>query len=600
MCGIAGCVLTARASQSGAIDATRRMVTHMHARGPDADGVWFGEGVVLGHRRLAILDLDARANQPMVSADGRYTIVFNGEIYNFHELRAALDGAGVAFSTMSDTEVLLALFARDGERMLSRLRGMFAFVIWDRLSRRAFVARDAYGIKPLYIAETADGVLFASQVRALLETEKVSRAPCARGQAGYWLLGSVQEPYTWYQDIQALPAGHFAWIDSGRMGTPKRWWDIAAAWREAPTKIPPSAEVRERTRVALKASVAAHLVADVPVGVFLSGGIDSGALAGLMLEAGARDLQGITIAFDEFAGTQNDEAPVAARLAAHYGITHHVRRVTREEFTSDLPLILAAMDQPSVDGINSWYAAKAVAELGLKVVVSGVGGDELFQGYRSFHQLPRLVWAWGPLSRLPGAMALANMTMGWQAVRTSNARWRNVPDWARNIPGAWWLRRGLFSPSDLPNLMGQDLAAEGLQGFSPVRWLDQMSGRLADDGRLAVGQIESTTYMRNQLLRDSDWASMAHGVELRTPLVDAWLLRDLQPLLGAFHQFPNKRLLAEAPAKSLPEAIIARSKTGFSIPVQRWLEQLGKADFGGSPSHGWSRVVARAYGGGGF
>ena len=361
------------------------------------------------------------------------------------------------------------------------------------------------------------------------------------------------------------------------------------------TDAPSAGEVRERTRTALRASVAAHLVADVPVGVFLSGGIDSGALAGLMVEAGATNLQGITLAYDEFAGTHDDEAPLAATLAAHYGIQHHVRRVAHDEFSADLPRILAAMDQPSVDGINTWYATKAVAQLGLKVVVSGVGGDELFQGYPSFKQLPRLVSAWSTASSLPGAMPLARAAMGWQAQRSGNARWRYLPDWARTMQGAWWLRRGLFSPADLPALMGADLAAAGLQGFSPEAWVGQMSGPLAFDGKLAVGQIESTTYMRNQLLRDSDWASMDHSVELRTPLVDAWLLRDLQPLLGALSQFPNKRLLAEAPTKPLPEALINRPKTGFGIPVQKWLKQIGHASAGAGPSNAWAREVANFY-----
>ena len=597
MCGLIA--LLGAPDSAFSVETLQPALKHMHRRGPDAEGIWQNPGVWLGHRRLAIQDLDMRSSQPMHSACGRYVIVFNGEIYNFPALRVDLLANGVQFRTTSDTEVLLALFALEGPAMLPRLRGMFAFVIWDRTTRRAFAARDPYGIKPLYYALTPDGVLMASQVRALLATGLVSRAPCARGQATFWLLGSVSEPHTWYQDVKALPAGHCAWVDEGRMGTPVCWWDVAAAWRDAPATLPSLGEVRERTRAALRASVAVHLVADVPVGVFLSGGIDSGALAGLMVEAGATNLQGITLAYDEFAGTNDDEAPLAAQLAAHYGIQHHVRRVSHDEFSADLPRILAAMDQPSVDGINTWYATKAVAELGLKVVVSGVGGDELFQGYRSFKQLPQLVSAWAPVSRLPGAMPLAQEIMDMQARRSGTARWRYMPDWARTIPGAWWLRRGLYSPAELPALMGADLAAEGLQGFSPDAWVGQMSGAIPCVKKLAVGQIESTTYMRNQLLRDSDWASMDHSVELRTPLVDAWLLSDLQPMLGAFKQFPNKRLLAEAPAKPLPEDLITRRKTGFGIPVQKWLEQMGNTSDGVGPSQAWARELVRRYDGGG-
>lgn len=596
MCGIAGLISTPEMGGASAGEPVQRMMDSMRPRGPDAEGVWVREGIAFGHRRLAILDLDARANQPMASADGRYTIVFNGEIYNFRELRRQLEADGVAFRTTSDTETLLALFSREGEGMLPRLRGMFAFALWDAQSRRTLLARDPYGIKPLYIAQTKRGVLLASQVRALIATGLVSQQPCPRGQAGFWMMGSVPEPHTWYRDIQALQAGHCVWVEQGLLGVSRRWWNVADEWRDAPVVTLPEVEVRQRVRAALRASMAAHLVADVPVGVFLSGGIDSGALAGLMQEAGARGLQGVTIAYDEFAGSHHDEAPVAATLAAHYGIRHHVRRVTREEFRADLPRILAAMDQPSVDGINTWYASKAVAELGLKVVVSGVGGDELFQGYSSFRQLPRLVSAWEAASRVPGAMALARAACKAQARRTGNNRWRHVPDWARTIAGAWWLRRGVFSPEDLPALMGEDLAAEALQGFTATAWVQAMVGTQPQDRRLALGQIESTTYLRNQLLRDSDWASMDHSVELRTPLVDAWLLRELRPLLDKFWKFPQKRLLAEAPAKSLPAALINRPKTGFGIPIERWLKKPQSVGGARGPRNSWAHEVARAYG----
>lgn len=564
----------------------------MRPRGPDDAGLWQEDGVLLGHRRLAILDLDHRAAQPMSSPDGRHVIVYNGEIYNFRDLRRGLETEGHSFRTTSDTEVLLALFALHGAAMLPLLRGMFAFVIWDRETRRAFAARDPYGIKPLFYTETDHGSLIASQVKALLATGQVSRQPDARGQAGFWMLGSVPEPHTWFLDIKALPAGHFLWIEDGRLGEPRCWHEIGKAWRAVAMNPVSDDEVRYQVRAALRETVHRHLVADVPVGVFLSGGIDSGSLAGLMVEAAAGRMEGVTIAYDEFAGGDQDEAPLAAQIAKHYGISHHVRRVTRKEFLGDLPRIFEAMDQPSIDGINTWYASKAVAERGLKVVVSGVGGDELFQGYESFTQLPRLVNRWRRLSQVPGMRAAARLGGLIQAKRSGNARWRHAGNWAGSIAGAWWLRRSLHAPDELPNLMGRALAEEALRGFQAEQWLQDMVGPLPTDHRLALGQIESMTYLRNQLLRDSDWSSMDHSVELRTPLVDAHLLAHVLPFLGTFARFPHKTLLAEAPSSPLPRAIIERRKTGFGIPLDRWLEESA---IGRPGARGWAKWVVDSY-----
>jgi asparagine synthase (glutamine-hydrolysing) len=593
MCGLIGGFATA--GDEVAEESLRAGLARMVRRGPDAEGVWQEEGAALGHRRLAIIDLDPRAAQPMHSTCGRYVIAYNGEIYNYRELRRELEQAGTAFRTTSDTEVILTLFAAQGDAMLPRLHGMFAFAIWDRMARRGFAARDPYGIKPLYVAETAQGTLVGSQVKALLATGLVSREPDLSGQAGFWMLGSVPEPRTWYRDVRALPAGHCAWIDDGRIAATRCWHDVGEAWRSSALVHLPDAEVRESTRTALRESVARHLVADVPVGVFLSGGIDSGALAGLMLEAGAQALEGVTLAYDEFAGRPEDEAPVAARIAAHYGIRHHVRHVTRDEFRTDLPRILAAMDQPSIDGINTWYASKAVAECGLKVVVSGVGGDELFQGYASFRQIPRLVSARRAMGRVPGAIPLLQWASDLRSRRSGNHRWHRLPEWSASVAGAWWLRRSLYSPDDLAGLMGEEAAREVLHDFDAGRYVECMTGPLPRDPRLALGQIESATYLRNQLLRDSDWASMDHSVELRTPLVDAELLHNLSPLLYAFEKFPNKELLARAPTKPLPDEVIRRPKTGFGIPVGRWLAERNAGTRDGG-SRGWARELVDTYG----
>lgn len=597
MCGIAGFISTPRASEASALDATRRMVTRMHTRGPDAEGLWTSAGVVLGHRRLAILDLDARANQPMASTDGRYTIIFNGEIYNFRELRRELEAEGVAFRTSSDTEVLLALFAREGERMLPKLRGMFAFAIWDTQSRELFLARDPYGIKPLYYTRTKDGLLFASQVKALLASGRVSAEREPAGLAGFYLWGSVPEPWTLYRDVFALRAGHWLRVRAGVPESPVCWYDIRQHWR-GQGKQPSAQELQERVRQAVTDSVRAHLVADVPVSVFLSGGIDSAALAGLASGLGAQ-VEGITIGFEEFAGQHEDEVPVAAAIAAHYGLPHFVRRVSRTEFEQDIPRILDAMDLPSIDGVNTWFASKAAAERGYKVVLSGVGGDELFCGYSSFRQIPRTAAMGRAIATIPGARALLGAPCAYLAKRLAKPKLAAVPAFMDLLEGMYFLSRSLFLPEELPALMGADMAREGLAllGGSPPG----MTQADARDGATAVGLLESTHYLRNQLLRDSDWASMGHSLELRTPLVDAALLETLGPYLSGFAGGAGKAMLARSPGKPLPESVINRPKTGFGLPMAQWLsEATGPRAWGNLPmlaapgtlwARRWAKIV---------
>ena len=608
MCGLAGAFLFRETKNWHAIEnAVQGMCEHMQARGPDALGYWSDSeaGLSLGHRRLSILDLESRANQPMHSDDGRYVIVFNGEIYNFRDLRRELERGGEVFRTQSDTEVLLKLYAREGEAMLTRLRGMYAIAIWDKQERTVFLARDPYGIKPLYISRNKVGWLFASQVKALLASGLVSNDACPQGQAGFWLMGSVPEPHTWFRDISALPAGSWCRIKAdGSFDGPHKYWDISDSWREAPECHLTPGEVQEIVRAAVSGSVRQHLVSDVPVGVFLSGGIDSGSLAGLIKDAGASGIQGITIAFNEFQGRHDNEVPVAAEIARAYGIQHHVRTITRQEFEADLPRILLAMDQPSIDGINTWYASKAAAELGLKVVISGVGGDELLYGYPSFHQLPKLVSGWNRLSGIPGVSPAANMAFALLARRSGNQRWRWLTRQAGNLYGAYWLRRGLFTPDELLGLMGAEFSSALLGNINPGSLLEEMVGALPSDNMAAVGQLESMAYLRNQLLRDSDWASMNHGVELRTPLVDAWLLRDLMSVFRSFGRLKGKHMLAASPATPLSPNIVGRVKTGFGIPMGAWMsEALGGptavspksvATQDGADSKRWAEILSKA------
>src|SRR2546427_3206690 len=404
MCGING--IFAYHSASSAPDEAELLLTRdaMRARGPDGLGTWWSVDrcCALGHRRLSIIDLSDRASQPMTSEDGRSVVVFNGEIYNYPRLRVELEAKGARFRTTSDTEALLHLYARYGAEMVHQLRGMFAFAIWDEVRRGVFLARDPYGIKPLYTANDGWTFRFASQVKALLAGGHVSRDPEPAGIVGFHLFGSVPEPFTLYRDVRSLPAGHTQWIDAAGTREPKPFSNLAEILARGAANPAPVAEISERVRAGVLDSVRAHLLADVEVGIFLSAGVDSGALLGMMRDAGQHEIRAITLTFAEFHGTSEDEAPLAERVSKQYGARHIVRSLSEQEFIRDLPTIFEAMDQPSIDGVNTWFVSKAAKEAGLKVAISGMGGDELLGGYPSFLDLPRWHRRFGPLAAVPG------------------------------------------------------------------------------------------------------------------------------------------------------------------------------------------------------
>ena len=609
MCGING--IFAYHPAASAPDEVELLATRdaMRARGPDGSGVWWSADrrCGLGHRRLSILDLSDRASQPMTSVDGNIVVTFNGEIYNYQALRAELEAAGARFRTTSDTEALLHLYARHGAAMVHRLRGMFAFAIWDDMRRELFLARDPYGIKPLYTANDGWTFRFASQVKALLAGGRVSRDPEPAGIAGFHLFGSVPEPFTLYRDIRALPAGHTQRIDMAGPREPVPFANLAAILATGASDPAPAAELGERLRAAVLDSVRAHLLADVEVGIFLSAGVDSGALLGLMADTGQREIRAITLAFDEFRGTAEDEAPLAGQVARRYGAEHIVRRVGEREFREDLPAIIEAMDQPSIDGVNTWFVAKAAKESGLKVALSGLGGDELLAGYPSFVDLPRWRRRFGPFAAVPGLGRAARPLI--RALAPGLARKApkalGLLEYARSSAGTYLLRRGLFLPYELKKIMDPDVAREGLRRLKPLR---RLAATLEPDPGSDIGRVcvlESAHYMRNQLLRDADWAGMAHGVEIRVPLVDVTLLERLAPSIPQLAPHTGKAALAKAPSVPLPSEIVAREKTGFAVPTGAWMNAAASKaavavqgrplEAGGLMSRHWSQTVLHGF-----
>jgi len=579
MCGIAGIYAYHYAANPVDRAELRRIRDHMAARGPDGLGEWYSQNERVGfaHRRLTIIDLSERGAQPMTSADGTLVVTFNGEIYNYRQLRASLEARGHRFRTQTDTEVLLHLYAEKGEEMVQDLRGMFAFGLWDAEKNALLLARDPYGVKPLYYADDGWTVRFASQVKALLAGGKISRNQEPAGWVGFCLFGSVPEPFTIYQEVRALPAGSTLWVDHVGPRETKQYFSIAETYCQAEAAGSPVIDEDQQlgAREALLDSVRHHLVADVPVGAFLSSGIDSGALVGLMRDAGQRDIQTVTVAFEEFRGRREDEAPIAAEIASRYGTLHTTRIVTEREFRNDLPKILEAMDQPTIDGLNTWFVSKAARELGLKVAVSGLGGDELFGGYPSFRDVPLCARALAVPGRIPvlGDLTRWLLTSGFS--QSLNPKAAGVLKYGGSYAGAYFLRRGLFMPWELQPLIGADAARLGLRRLNPIRYIKALLKPKPRRSFCRIATLESSMYMRNQLLRDTDWASMAHSLEVRVPLVDFKLLSQLASIT-ARNGPRSKDLLANSPRVPLPPKVVERGKTGFATPIQSWLQRDGR------------------------
>ena len=607
MCGIASIFAYHYAAPSVDRKELRTIRDHMINRGPDGKGEWYSENnrIGLGHRRLSIIDLSDEAAQPMVNEacqNKQHVITYNGEIYNYKALRKELKLKGIQFSTHSDTEVLLHLYAEKGEAMVHDLRGMFAFAIWDEIKHSLFLARDPYGIKPLYYADDGWTVRIASQVKAILAGGKVSTEPEPAGIAGFYLLGSIPEPWTIYQNIRALPAGHTMWITSTGPTEPEQYFNIARIWKEAETNTTSRQEQQQQIREALLDTVKHHMVADVPVGAFLSAGIDSGALVGLMteikkdshlkLETSNLKLTTITLAFEEFKGTQNDESPLAEQVASLYKTQHTTRYVSELEFNEDLPKILDAMDQPTIDGINTWFVAKAAKEQGLKVAVSGLGGDELFGGYPSFKDVPRWVKRMAIPSHIPLlGDAVRKITEKIIPHTSINPKASGMLKYGGKWNTAWYLRRGIFMPWELNQLMDKEQAKIGLERLNLENTITAAMTPAPDTEHAKIAAMESSLYMRNQLLRDADWAGMAHSLEIRVPLVDGVLLKKLAGILKT-NQTNNKQPLAYSPATPLPENITERAKTGFTTPIEKW-QKKGKSDSGinGPWARNWAKEV---------
>jgi len=574
MCGIA--VIYAYSNDSPPVEREelKKICDSMLTRGPDGHGLWLSENrrIGLAHRRLSIIDLSEQADQPLCSSDGSYGIVYNGEIYNYRELREDLLKGGYAFRTNSDTEVLLNLYIDRGVDMLDELRGMYAFAIWDKVKEGLFCARDPFGIKPLYCADDGKTIRVASQVKALLKGGCVDTRADAAGHVGFYLWGFVPEPHTLYERIKPLPAGSFLWIDQKGSHNQKQYCSITSELREAENRQGDRKqnEIRDSLYDSLKESVRYHMVADVLVGLFLSSGIDSAVITALAAETVSDHIQTLTLGFEEYRGTPLDETLLAERVAQLYATSHRTIWIRKKEFQGNVSHVLENMDQPSIDGVNTYFVARAAAQSGLKVALSGLGGDELFGSYPSFTDVPRMAALFRPFEYIPYIGKGLRMVSAPILKRFTSLKYASLFEFGGSYGGAYLLRRGLFMPWELPEFLDGDMVREGWQSLQPfIRLEESIKG--IKSNRMKVSGLEMTWYMRNQLLRDADWAGMAHSVEIRMPLVDIVLLKKIAPYVLTNRNI-NKRYLAALPASPLPDEVMERKKTGFSVPVKEWVE----------------------------
>lgn len=565
MCGIFGYVSTRPTGQ--AQQRLEQALLALAHRGPDGSGQLLSTGplyeVGFAHTRLSILDLSPHGQQPMTSADQGLTLTYNGEIYNFRELRSELEKQGETFVSTGDTEVLLRALGRFGEDALRRLRGMFAFGLWDAQKEQLWLVRDRLGVKPLYYVVTEHGIAFSSELRALFATGLASRRVDLDALAGYLAAGSLPEPLTIVRGARLLPAGCQLVWDARHGARVSSYWQ--PPFGEAPLATTFD-EAKELLRPTLAESVALRLVSDVPVGVFLSGGIDSSLVAGLAAQAAQSPLRTFNVSFGERAF---DEAEHARAVASQFGCRHEEVALSAERAAKEVPFALGAQDQPSGDGLNTYFVSQAAREAGLSVALSGLGGDELFAGYAGFRLFPSYAKLAKGLSLAPRAL-LSGMAKGLTDLRIPGRirRFGALVEAKGTLSGTYRAARGMFTAAEAKQLLRPGLDRPPPPPKAP--WGLEAHGR--GDPISTYGVLETMNYLRDTLLRDTDAMSMAHALEVRVPLVDHVLVEQAFRVPGRLKlaRDGNKPLLVAAGPK-LPETAQNRPKMGFVLPLGAWM-----------------------------
>ncbi len=529
-------------------------------RGPDAEGIYVDEHVALGHRRLAIIDLKESANQPMSDYANRYLIIFNGEIYNYKEVKTQL--TEYPYKTESDTEVILAAYQKWGPACLKKLNGQFAFAIWDKQEKELFIARDRLGKKPLYYILSDHYFVFCSEVRGLLASGIVPKQLDEKYLPEFLTYQAPMDAHTLVKGVQQLKSGHFGIIKNGLIHDEPYWdyKDVQQVHDDYPA-------AKNKIKDLFIDSVRLRMISDVPVGAFLSGGIDSSLIVACMAELSERPINTFSISFQE---KEFDESYFAQQIATKYKTNHHRILVKPEEFLISIDEILSAMDSPSGDGPNTYIVAKHTRENGIKVALSGLGGDELFAGYTKFllyHKIIQNQW----LLKIPQSIRQQLSHIILASSRTNKnsklADLLKLKGW--NLASVYPQLRGSYRREEINELLSSEMKEDFVETKlveinHATCWMDEFS-------KCTIGEFE--TYTRDVLLRDTDQMAMAHALEVRAPFFDHRLVEYVLALPDAY-KYPHtpKKLLVDSLAPRLPEENVNRKKMGFSFPMEKWLK----------------------------
>ena len=552
MCRIAGIINKNQATQL--LNNVKLMCTIMAHGGPDDEGFFYleDEGLAFGHRRLAIIDLSTAGHQPMHYLDKKYTITFNGEIYNYLTLKEELQNLGYTFHTKSDTEVILAGFACWGTASFERLNGMFAFALYDKPNNLTYLVRDHQGIKPLYYSITANQLIFASEVKAFKHLIKEEN----KDWKIYFLaFGHIPEPYTTLNNVLMLPKAHYLkWDHETNSNT------ICSFNKEQPhALINNSHKAVIEVKQKLNSAVKRHLIADAPLGIFLSGGIDSSLITLLADETqdnNTQSLHTLSVNFDDAPFSEEEFQKIILKKVT---TQHSAYTLDQQTFSTHFPTALSAMDQPTADGINSWFINYFAKTNGLKAVLSGVGADELFGGYPSFGRMGIVNF----LSKLPSIILKKCIKLNSTLVK--RAYYLSY----KNTVGKYLFLRGFFTPDEISLLL--DIPISTIDHVLKNIPIPEMPKALSATAQ--ASWLETNLYMQNQLLKDTDFMSMQHGVEVRVPFLDKEFLQSVQSIDDHIKHQKKKQLLIDSFITCLPRKIWDRPKMGFTFPFQQWLKE---------------------------